>query len=679
MRYIILAICVALQLPLSAYGNQVTPAIPNIPPKTLREQIKELNSASLEYGENYWSTNNRCDYLLKIIEGQWNLQPYHRRRHAFYIINSTTHATQTMVREATTWQDLTMFAGKKPGTNYVGQEICRAKTELGKAQFLSLLAASSGDPKEIARRQTITKTLLANEELHNKLTPLLEACAPSEAFLFSIYGKHDKFKSDLENGYFFTDPIFSYFNDKPLAMTTKHSLDLTNRGVNSLIECIGINTLAWFAVMVLVDQGNPFFQRIARDAARNQRGNRLFRFIFEYLPDIIKAGYSVYSIYATTMALNKDVNWISTELMYEEMLHLKLAYIATAIKTLRTIAQTIPADSPLLTLLPELKSIQQLFLTTKEENEPLHEFINLIQDETFNEENINHFSIDRGKVIVTYRAIHKIRDSLLPALQAFSLLDGYCGIATLMKEQDGRYSFAQLEQADTPHLLLEDFINPLIPADKAIQNSIELGNNAASRNCIITGPNAGGKSTLIKAVGINVLMAQSLGIVAARRAILTPFNFVATYLNITDDINSGNSLFKAEVLRTQELMNALTSLPHGQHGLLIFDEIFNGTTPTEGSVAARVVGEHLGIQTNGTTIIATHFDLLPQLEQLAECSYKNYKVTVKINADGSLSYPFKLEPGISQQHIALDILRAEGYSGTILAKAEELLGTAFTP
>lgn len=269
--------------------------------------------------------------------------------------------------------------------------------------------------------------------------------------------------------------------------------------------------------------------------------------------------------------------------------------------------------------------------------------------------------------------MHRAKEGLIQALQLLSLLDCYTALATLIKENPNAYCFAEFEEASTPHLYLEDFTNPLLPQEKAVANTLDLGNNAPSRNCIVTGPNAGGKSTLIKAVGINALLAQSIGLAAARRCVLTPFSFVATNLNITDDINAGNSLFKAEVLRTQELINTMHTLPAGQYGLLIFDEIFNGTTPTEGSAAAYAVAKRLGSSSNGITAVATHFELLTRLESLPECSFKNYKVSVTINTDGSLTYPFKLAAGTSHQHIAINVLRSEGYESEILEEAERIL------
>ena len=99
----------------------------------------------------------------------------------------------------------------------------------------------------------------------------------------------------------------------------------------------------------------------------------------------------------------------------------------------------------------------------------------------------------------------------------------------------------------------------------------------------------------------------------------------------------------------------------------------NGTTPKEGTAAAYAVAEFLGACLNGITIVATHFELLTELESHIESGYKNYMVSVLIDEDGSLIYPFKLLPGISSQHIALDILRNEGYTSGILTRTAGLL------
>ena len=94
--------------------------------------------------------------------------------------------------------------------------------------------------------------------------------------------------------------------------------------------------------------------------------------------------------------------------------------------------------------------------------------------------------------------------------------------------------------------------------ENIVKNTIKLG-GGNNRNAIITGPNAGGKSTFIKSLTLSILFSQTLGITTANSFKLTPFSLVNTYLNIPD-IKGKESLFEAEMHRAREHLVKLKSL-----------------------------------------------------------------------------------------------------------------------
>ena len=98
---------------------------------------------------------------------------------------------------------------------------------------------------------------------------------------------------------------------------------------------------------------------------------------------------------------------------------------------------------------------------------------------------------------------------------------------------------------------------------------------------VITGPNAGGKSTFIKSITINVLLSQTLGISAASNFKITPFSLINTYLNIPD-VKGKESLFEAEMHRARDHIKMLDKLDKHQFSFVIMDEIFSSTNPEEG-------------------------------------------------------------------------------------------------
>ena len=102
------------------------------------------------------------------------------------------------------------------------------------------------------------------------------------------------------------------------------------------------------------------------------------------------------------------------------------------------------------------------------------------------------------------------------------------------------------------------------------------------------------------------------------------------------------------------------------------DEIFTGTNPKEGEAAAYGVAKHISSFGNNMTIVATHFKELTNLEITTGGLFKNYKVSV-IKKDGGFIYPYKLEQGISDQPIALQLLANEGFASEILDEANAIM------
>jgi DNA mismatch repair protein MutS len=183
-------------------------------------------------------------------------------------------------------------------------------------------------------------------------------------------------------------------------------------------------------------------------------------------------------------------------------------------------------------------------------------------------------------------------------------------------------------------------------------------NNAA--NLIITGPNAGGKTTSLMSLIINVIFAQSFGIAPSAALRLTSFAKIHSYLDITTNLQEGLSLFAAEVDRAKKLKVSILACTPEQKTFTIIDEIFSGTDPKVASEVGFNFAQQLGNMQHSMTIITTHF---PALTELAEKTdrYVNYKVAdATIHADGSITYPFKLVPGISSQNIASQMLHNQG-------------------
>lgn len=228
-----------------------------------------------------------------------------------------------------------------------------------------------------------------------------------------------------------------------------------------------------------------------------------------------------------------------------------------------------------------------------------------------------------------------------------------------------------------PHILLQGSWNPHLNASSIVTNDILIGGGVEPQNIVINGPNAGGKSSIMKGMIIAVIFAQSLGIAPACAMSFTPFNSIRAYLNITDDQAGGNSLFMAAVNRAFEVYQDVKKVGASDRlfSLTVFDELFNGTSSLEGEAAARTLIKFIGREPHNISLITTHFKSLMTLEDEFPALFTNYKVSVK-QENGKLRYPFKLEKGLSDQCIAFEILEEKGFDQEFIDQCKLIIAQA---
>ena len=307
----------------------------------------------------------------------------------------------------------------------------------------------------------------------------------------------------------------------------------------------------------------------------------------------------------------------------------------------------------------------------------------------------NRFLFDRSKDI--YNSFNLLRKQSLPLLNnihIIGLIDAYVSIATLFREHSSlntRYSFASYTSGTEARVEATHFWHPSLGRN-AVLNSLDIGGGLVSHNTVISGPNAGGKSTAMKAITLCILFAQTIGIVPAESFTCTPFSKIQTFLNITDDSGQNRSLLQAEITRAAELIRDIESLPPHHFGFTLLDEIFIGTEPVEGEAGAYGVARKLSDLPQHITLLATHFKgltTLPYATADTDAPYQNMHVRVTTDDDGAyvrdasgkLDYPYTLESGTTTQRIALDIMEQENFDPDIIATARDVLSNPehYTP
>lgn len=197
-------------------------------------------------------------------------------------------------------------------------------------------------------------------------------------------------------------------------------------------------------------------------------------------------------------------------------------------------------------------------------------------------------------------------------------------------------------------------------AQGGVTNSCRL-----DKNMIITGPNASGKTTFLKTTSINIIFTQQIGCGFYAKCVLNPYTHIHSYLNIPDT-SERDSLFQAESRRCKDILDAIERNPAttSRH-FCIFDELYSGTNPIEAAQAGYAFLKYLTEFKHVDFVLTTHYlNLCKRFKK--DDRVRNYKMDVLENDDGTLTYTYRMKPGVSKVQGAIRVLESMGYPWPIL-------------
>jgi hypothetical protein len=191
--------------------------------------------------------------------------------------------------------------------------------------------------------------------------------------------------------------------------------------------------------------------------------------------------------------------------------------------------------------------------------------------------------------------------------------------------------------------------HPLIPDDRRVANDIRIGGEL--RLLIVSGSNMSGKSTLMRAVGVNTLLALAGAPVCAARLRVSPMALGAS-ISLNDSLQEGASRFYAEILRIRDILQTRPPL------LFLLDEVLGGTNSHDRRIGAEAIIR--GLVARGAIGLATTHDLA--LAQIAdELSPRAANVHFEDHVeDGRVIFDYKMRPGVVTKSNALELMRAVG-------------------
>jgi hypothetical protein len=245
-------------------------------------------------------------------------------------------------------------------------------------------------------------------------------------------------------------------------------------------------------------------------------------------------------------------------------------------------------------------------------------------------------------------------------IQRMYKLDAVASICNI--KQLSNMSYPTFLKSDKPVLNIKGVFHPYLKSP--IKNNFHLDQ---TRGAIITGPNAGGKSTLIKSILINILLSQTLCIVNSTDTKLTPFKYISSQINVPDR-KGKQSLFEAEMLRAKYTLDKLDNVDG--FSIIFMDEIFNSTNPVEGISGAYAIAKKMSSYSNNMMIFTTHYIYLTKLASEFPDRFANMKMNIKMNnITERIKFPYKLTSGISRQCIALELLKQNDFDENLISDA----------
>jgi DNA mismatch repair ATPase MutS len=312
-------------------------------------------------------------------------------------------------------------------------------------------------------------------------------------------------------------------------------------------------------------------------------------------------------------------------------------------------------------------SVSDNLITHKDFNNNLRLKIQLlthIYDKLNKVSNYNICSINKfkevGYILKLFYELHNDKEYEETIMYSFGF-NGYIdcleGLQNNIREK--KINFANFIKEHKQNVFKKSYYASLTNSLNHVKNTVKL-----KKNIIITGPNASGKTTIIKTTMINIILTQQFGCGFYKSAKMAPYNHIHCYLNIPDT-SGRDSLFQAEARRCKEILDIIDTYKNETH-FCVFDELYSGTNPEEAEISAIAFMNYITKYNNVSCLLTTHFiNVCKKLKD--NKNIINYNMnTTKIN--DKLKYLYSFKKGISEVKGGLNILHEMNYPKEIIDK-----------
>lgn len=199
--------------------------------------------------------------------------------------------------------------------------------------------------------------------------------------------------------------------------------------------------------------------------------------------------------------------------------------------------------------------------------------------------------------------------------------------------------------------------HPMLRDDVRVTNDTVIGPRGTV--LLVTGSNMSGKSTLLRAVGVNTVLAHA-GAPVCATSYMTPVLHLYTSINVRDSLAMGASLYMAQLARLKEIVDAARTAPHGHACCYLLDEILSGTNSADRTTAVRAVVHEL-LQLNAIGALTTHDLALAADERIMRNAVPVHFAETIDSAAATMTFDYRMRPGVVQSSNALALMRLMGF------------------
>ncbi len=251
---------------------------------------------------------------------------------------------------------------------------------------------------------------------------------------------------------------------------------------------------------------------------------------------------------------------------------------------------------------------------------------------------VEHWRAENGRYVVRWLAMTGEFEALSSLASLRYERPQWC-VPALAGDSDGEFRAKALQ-------------HPLLDSARCVPNDVEIGGEL--RLVIISGSNMSGKSTLLRAIGLNTVLAWAGAPVAASEARISVLQ-VGASLRVTDSLQDNRSRFYAEITRLRQIVDLTTG---DKRVLFLLDELLSGTNSHDRRIGAAAIVRGL-VKAGAMGLITTHDLALANIEQDLGAQAANAHFEDAI-VDGAMEFDYHLRPGVVTRSNALELMRAVG-------------------